>query len=255
MACVRYARRFALEPFAKGAPEALVVLLLDLGSCKKTLAPIAARWATAVPGAALLALDCQILLSCDRFVTPDDAETGSERAILAYATRLLEPLLALELHSRRLNPARLVLVGFGFGARLALHLLLERGASCAGVLTFGARMSPLVPGNDAAGSKVRLIERATQGESTSRELRDFVESLRAGGLDARAALAAGSVLSDAAIRHGTAYLVELVATAQRGNGFRARHAPPIIEHEGRSEPAWSAACAASPAQRRQYERV
>jgi predicted esterase len=254
MVSMRYSRRFALEPLAKGPPEALVVLLLDLGSCRKILCPVAARWATAVPGAAFLALDCQILLSCGERASPDEAATGSDRLMLDYATRLLEPSLALELGSRRLDPTRLVLVGFGFGARLALHLLLGRGVSYAGALTFGARTSLPASGSDAVGSKVRLIERATDDETASRALREIVESLGASGLDARAALVEGSLLSDEAIRHGCAYLVELVATAQRGDRFHNRRAPPIIDHECGSEFSWSAACAATSAQR-QYQRA
>jgi hypothetical protein len=38
-------------------------------------------------------------------------------------------------------------------------------------------------------------------------------------IDARGTSLAGSVRSEEAIRHGVAYLVELVATAQRGAGF------------------------------------
>ena len=163
MVSMRYSRRFALEPLAKGPPEALVVLLLDLGSCRKILCPVAARWATAVPGAAFLALDCQILLSCGERASPDEAATGSDRLMLDYATRLLEPSLALELGSRRLDPTRLVLVGFGFGARLALHLLLGRGVSYAGALC-RARRNCAGRGNtcrDPLRSRVALLTTRT----------------------------------------------------------------------------------------------
>jgi len=48
-------------------------------------------------------------------------------------------------------------------------------------------------------------------------LRDAVALLAARGIDARGVMLVGSVLSEEAIRHGGAYLVELVATAQRGD--------------------------------------
>jgi hypothetical protein len=46
---------------------------------------------------------------------------------------------------------------------------------------------------------------------------DLVAQLTTRGIDARGILLGGSALSDEAIRHGGAYLVELVATAQRGD--------------------------------------
>jgi len=50
-------------------------------------------------------------------------------------------------------------------------------------------------------------------------LRDAVAWLTARGLDTRGVVLAGSPMSDEAIRHGGAYLVELVATAQRAKRF------------------------------------
>jgi hypothetical protein len=68
--------------------------------------------------------------------------------------------------------------------------------------------------------KVRLI--ACLGDAAHSSLRDDVALLTARGIDTRGVLLSGSGLSQEAIRHGGAYLVELVATAQRGARFHAR---------------------------------
>jgi hypothetical protein len=47
---------FRFDPIAKGSPEALVVLLNDFGAGAARLLPLAARWATAVPATAFVAL-------------------------------------------------------------------------------------------------------------------------------------------------------------------------------------------------------
>jgi len=65
----------------------------------------------------------------------------------------------------------------------------------------------------------KIIACAADGSVDPSSLRDVVASLTGRGIDARGVTLAGPVLSDETIRHGTAYLVELVATAQRGNRF------------------------------------
>ena len=57
MSWVQSAQGLRLDPIANGSPEALVVLLHDVGDSAATLTPIAARWATAVPTTAFIALE------------------------------------------------------------------------------------------------------------------------------------------------------------------------------------------------------
>jgi len=110
------------------------------------------------------------------------------------------------------------LVGIGYGGTLALRLLL-RGWSCAGVLTFSGRLARPLPRILRIDCKVRLIDCVTDVQADPGSLRDDVASLTVRGIDARGVLLSSSPLSDEAIRHGGAYLVELVATAQRGDRF------------------------------------
>ena len=66
--------------------------------------------------------------------------------------------------------------------------------------------------------RVQLIGCA--GDAAHSSLREDVALLTARGIDTRGVLLSGSALSPEAIRHGGAYLVELVATAQRGDRFQ-----------------------------------
>jgi hypothetical protein len=99
---------------------------------------------------------------------------------------------------------------------LALHMLLRQGWSGSGVLAFGRPPSRI----KRVDHKIRLIECAQDGDIDYSSLRDFVAMLSAVGIDARGFSLSGSALSYEAIRHGGAYLVELVATAQRSDRFR-----------------------------------
>jgi hypothetical protein len=193
MTWMRFSHGLRLDPVAKGSPEALVVLLPDLGAAAAML-PVAARWATTVPTTAFIALD------------------GGEP--------LDELVLSEQLRSFRLDATRLVLAGFGNGGTLALHMLFHQGWRCAGILAFSAQLPRLPRRILTTDIKVRLIECADDGHLAHGSLRDAVASLMARGIDARGTSLPGSVLSEAAIRHGGAYLVELIATAQRGAGFR-----------------------------------
>jgi predicted esterase len=199
-----------IDPIAGGSPEALVVLLHDHGASPSLLTPVAARWATSVPTTAFIALDGTQQLN------PYPLEHGAgAAALLDRATRLLAPLLEQQLRSRRLGADRLVLVGFGLGGTLALHMALHGAQSRAGVLAFAAQLVRPLPRILRVDRKIRLVACAEDGDGGHGRLRDLVASLTAHGIDARGVVLAGSVLSDAAIRHGGAYLVELVATAQR----------------------------------------
>jgi predicted esterase len=220
MTWVQFSHGLRLEPIAEGSPEALVVLLHDVGDSATTLTPIAARWATTVPTTAFIALDGSEQLAPRPSGSPPhrmvDLDASAEPTILDRATQHLEPLLEHQLRSCRLDASRLVLVGFGYGGTLALHLLLRQGWSCAGVLAFAARLTRPLPLILRGNYKVRLVECGGNGHSS---LRDVVALLTARGIDTRGVLFAGSAVSDEAIRHGGAYLVELVATAQRGDRF------------------------------------
>lgn len=217
---LRRARAAKGEP-AERAPEALVVLLHDLGASAVTLASIVARWSASVPTAAFIALDGirQLEVSSNHPSTAVGEETGLEPTLLDDAARNLETLLDYQLRSRQLDASRLVLVGFGYGGTLALHLSLHRSWGCAGILTFAARLVRPLPRILRIDCKARLIDCTANAQTDHSRLRDDVALLNARGIDARGVLLAGSLLSNEAIRHGGAYLVELVATAHPGNRF------------------------------------
>jgi predicted esterase len=211
MTWIPFSREFRQNPTARGSPEALVILLHDRSVSAAALTPVAARWATTVPTTAFIALDG---------IEPLDPASaallaGADATALDQATRTLEPLLEHQLRSRCLDASRIVLVGFGHGGTLAMHLVIHKGWSCAGVLAFAAQLVRPLPRILRIDPKVRLIECAGDGPIGQGTLRDGVALLTARGIDARGVSLTGSVLSDEVIRHGGSYLVELVATAQR----------------------------------------
>ncbi|HEX9461682.1 MAG TPA: hypothetical protein VGB82_03710 [Alphaproteobacteria bacterium] len=219
MAWMQFSHGIRLDPTATKLPEALVVLLHDFGGSAAMLTAKLARWATMVPATAFVALD-----GVERPESATDGAmdgalangAGGGVAGIARAAQDLELLVDQQLRSYRLGPNRLVLAGFGYGGTVALHLLLHRGWTCAGVLAYGAKVVRPLPGSLQVQSKVRLIECIGDGHVGYGSVREVVSLLTDRGIDARGVLLGGSVFSDAAIRHGGAYLVELVATAQRG---------------------------------------
>jgi hypothetical protein len=216
MSLVQFPNGLQLDPVAKGSPESLVVLLHDVGATAAALAPIAKRWAPAVPTTAFVALEGLEQVTATSY---DPLDIAASSTALDHATRHLEPLLEQQLRFHCLDASRLVLVGFGHGGTLALHRVLHQGWSCAGVLAFTARLARPLPRLPRIGCKVRLIESVAPGPADHSNLRDVVALLTARGIDTRGVLLSGSALSDQAIRHGGAYLVELVATAQHGDHF------------------------------------
>ena len=223
MTWTRFSHGFRRDPIVKGSPEALVVVLHDIGADAAALTSVGTRWATTVPTAAFVALDVTAQLD-PLFCRPPlhtmfDLDASVEPTVLDRVARRLEPLLEQQLRSCRLSAGRMVLVGFGYGGTLALHLLLRQGWSCAGVLAFAAKLMRPLPRMLRVDRKVRLIECVEDGDIGHGRLRDVVALLTGRGIDTRGVLLAASVLSDEAIRHGGAYLVELVATAQRGDRF------------------------------------
>lgn len=223
MTWVQFARGLRLDPVPKGSPEALVALLHDVGDSAATLNPFAARWAMAVPTTAFIALGGieQHDLPSAGFPAPTMPafEVAAGSTVLDRAARHLVSQLERQLRSYRLDARRLVLVSFGYGGTLALHMLLCQGWSCAGVLAFAAKLTRPLPRTLRGDHKVRLIECAGIDHTGHSSLRDSVASLTARGIDTRGVVLAGSPMSDEAFRHGGAYLVELVATAQRGKRF------------------------------------
>ena len=220
MTRTQFSQGLHLDPIASGSPEALVVMLADRGSSAAPLKPVATRWARTVPTTVFIALDGIEQLEPVSFDHPEHARLDghAEFTLIDPAARNLESDLERQLRSLRLNPSRLVLVGFGFGGTLALHMVLHQGWSCAGVLTFAAKLIRPLPRVVGTVNKVRLI--GCVGDVGHSSMRDDVTLLTQRGIDTRGVLLSGSALSDEAIRHGGAYLVELVATAQRGDRFK-----------------------------------
>src|SRR6202030_370787 len=132
-------------------------------------------------------------------------------AVLDGATRQLGPLFECQLRSYRLDASRLVLVGFGHGGTLALHMVLRQGWSCAGVLAFAAKLMRPLPRTLRVDHYVPLIACVGDDPVAHGSLRDAVASLTGRGIDTRGVLLSDPALSDIVIRHGGVLLVELVA--------------------------------------------
>ena len=130
--------------------------------------------------------------------------------------RDLEPVLQRLLRIAAVGSSRLVLVGLGTAGSLALQIVLRLSWNCAGVLAIGASLRQPLPDLMGIEQKIRLIQCAPSEQAGFPGLRDEVAALARRGVDARGATVSGSALSDEAIRHAGAYLVELVANAQRG---------------------------------------
>jgi predicted esterase len=210
---------FKLNPIAKGAPKALVLLLRGLDTPIATLAPVAARWAVSVPAAAFIALEAsEPVGQTSGAVQPTIVDPGGSAApeLLDRTARSLAPLVAQELRARRLDASHLVLVGFGSGGTLALHLVLRQGWSCAGVLAFAPALIDPLPRTVRRNHKIRLIDSAGNSSGAHAGARDIAPVLIERGIDVRRVRLSGPILSEEAIRHGALYLAELVAGAQWG---------------------------------------
>jgi phospholipase/carboxylesterase len=222
---IPFSRGHRLDPIEGGLPDAVVVLLHDLGESTEALLPVAARWAQTVPTTAFIVFDgieqFDAPVGVGQLHTTLDLDVSAE-PVLDRVAQHLESLTAEQQRSWQLGAGRLVLVGFRTGGTVALHLALRRGWGCAGVLAFSARSAQPLTQLITIGPKIRLIESVEARNGSHAELRDVVTSLVAYGVDARGVLLDGSILSDESIRYGGAYLVELIATAQRGDRFHGR---------------------------------
>ena len=146
---MQFTHAFRLDPIIKGPPRAGVILLYKFTPSKL----VATRWAIRVPAAAFIGLQC----------ANDTASTvfrESKSARLTRAARALEAVLDDQAQLLRLNGSQLVVVGFGDAGTLALRHVLQQGWSCAGVLTFGAKVLRPLPRRVSNLHKVRLIEYA-----------------------------------------------------------------------------------------------
>src|SRR5436305_1052443 len=178
MTWVRFSQGLRLSPVVGESPEALVVLLHDLGETAGTLTPIETRWAITLPTTAFVALDgfMQVDASSSRLqehATPALNAAG-EVSVLDRATRHVEAPLKMQLHSCRLDARRLVLAGFGYGGTLALNSLLGQGCSCAGLLALAAKLPRPLPLNRSGNCKIRLIESELSGREGHDSLREVV---------------------------------------------------------------------------------
>jgi len=148
---------------------------------------------------------------------------STEPAVLDRTARNLKPLFDLQLRTCRLDASRFVLAGFGYGGTLALHMSLRLGLSCAGVLAFGAKLMHPLPRMLRADNKIRLIQSVDDHHIGHRRLRDGAAALAARGVDTQEVLLVGEFMSDEAVRHGSAYLKELVGNAQQ------EHRPQLVQ--------------------------
>jgi pimeloyl-ACP methyl ester carboxylesterase len=200
MSSTPFTHGFRRDPVARAAPEAIVVLLQDRGVSATQLVPILTRWAAAVPTTAFIVLDG---------IAHDHAR------MVDRGVRQLQPLVEQQLRACRVHDDQVVLVGFGHGATLGLHMVLHHGLACAGILAIAAQPTRPNLRSPDGNLKVRLID-CVEGDGVAHgTMRDVVAALTAHGLNARGVSLAGSKFSDEAVRLGGAYLVELVATAQR----------------------------------------
>lgn len=225
MALLRFSHWIKADEPLNGAPEALVVLLQESAYPSVQMKSVTARWAATVPSAAFAVLCVSDYSS--RPLATNEAGPSTERDRLESAAKELKKFIDDQLSARRFQADRLVLAGFGQGGSIALHLLLQQGANCVGVLALDARFIRPISRMKRVDYKIRLIELSDRGAAHA-GLRDFVEVLTGLGIDGRGIRLPGCATSEVAIRHGGAYLAELVATAQRGNRL------PLDQHWHRS---------------------
>ncbi len=227
MGWMRFSAGEFFEPVAKGAPEVMVVLLHDRTDSPEGLIPVIFRWTAAVPTAAFMlpsGVERHHTLTVDADQEPAATPHGTaEWAEIDRAVRRLAPLITQQLSRYGLEPNQLVLVGVGYGGTLALHMGLRCGLNYAGILAFAGRVDRSLSRIASSNGKVRLVMPTEEHRFGHGFMGGFVAHLNDAGIDARGVLLTGPTLSEAAIRHGGAYLAELVATAQRSRPRRFGH--------------------------------
>jgi pimeloyl-ACP methyl ester carboxylesterase len=144
---------------------------------------------------------------------------GAAFAILGRLDKI-RPDLVAALESVRLQPARLLLVGFGLGAQIGFWLALETATpACAGLLAYGAsQYQAPEPALLRRTVKIRLIGHKTGEPRNDNWLGNTVRSLVDLGINARATQLPEAGLTPSAIRLGASYLAELAASALEGVG-------------------------------------
>jgi predicted esterase len=207
-----------LGPLAGDLPDAVVVLLHDLGEPTETLLSVAASWAETAPTTAFVAFDSLEQRhpppAGGQWPTMLDVDADAEPGALNRIARHLTQMIAEQQRAWRLDDRQIVLVGFRQGATAALHVVLHHGWSCAGVLAFSPKLPQALPRIIPIGPKLRIIESVETSRVSYAKLRDIVASLAVRGIDARGVVLDGALLSAEAIRYGGAYLVGLIAAAQ-----------------------------------------
>jgi hypothetical protein len=125
--------------------------------------------------------------------------------------------VAATLDQRKVPPGRLVLVGEGDNARLALELVLERALDCAGILGVGVFRatlpSPIIP----TAAAVRLVFLGNSPQRTG----DLISALRSTDMDVRIIRLNSAAARDVSCAGEAAetFVLELVATVSH----QARH--------------------------------
>lgn len=125
--------------------------------------------------------------------------------------------VAAALDQRNVPPHRLVLIGEGDIARLALELVLESALDCAGILGVGvfraALPSPIIP----TAAAIRLVVHGNGPERTG----NLISTLRATDMDVRVIRLNSATACDVSCAGEAAetFVLELVATV----GRQARH--------------------------------
>ena len=121
--------------------------------------------------------------------------------------------VAATLDQRKVPPRRLVLVGEGDIARLALELVLERALDCAGILGVGvvraALPSPIIP----TAAAIRLVVHGNGLERTG----NLISTLRSTDMDVRVIRLNSATACDVSCAGEAAetFVLELVATVGR----------------------------------------
>lgn len=140
----RKLERLVKPPAAGGDPDSLVVLLHGLGADSADLMGLAPYWAEALPHTEFVAPDAPE--ACDMapfgyqwFSLQDRSPLAMMRGVQSAAP-VLDAFLDELLAARKLDPARLALVGFSQGTMMALHVGLRRAQAPAAIVGYSGAL-------------------------------------------------------------------------------------------------------------------